>query len=1484
MQKIRQTLLLVVLLLVTQLLFAQRIYWAENDNNRIRTAPLSPSGLGTSTTLLSYPNVRNITIDQFGGFIYYSETETVQRASLSTGTGQTEIIDKAAMSGYTDIVYSDNAGGLFCSGVGGDDGAYFLDPSSGNETTLGMGGFGNNAYNGVAANNGDEVIYYTDLDRNAIVETNFSGSYSSIVTTPPTGFIEFVYFDEFERMFYYSTYVSFNYYLYQYNPSNGITTLLASTGAGAITSIAVYSAFRKVYYTKEGAGLYSCDLDDLSTALLVGGVAIYDVAVQFDYTPPVFTALSPADNAVAVAISGTDLILTFDEDVKNSSTSGTADETSVRLYGTLGNFLIDTYTRGSANISIVGNVVTISGLPLLNYNTAYHVLIGSKVFSDLSNNNFIGIALQTGWNFTAEADQSIYYSRQSGNWNDPNTWSHEGHTGTAASDIPECTGCTTFIGNGHTVTLTGAATPYGDIQIAPGATLDVNNQNLSITGILDIQGNILNVGTLSTSFCNATVNNTSGNLLVVNELVINPPCGIGVFTLGADMVVLNGVTLTSGTLNTNGFDICDASTSPPVSPVFSDITGSSVTLSWTAGSGDAFIVARVAGTTPVAPQIGTLYSWSGGAFGTDEEIGTGNFVIYQGNGVSHTLSGLAPATTYEFDMYSFNSTVGGCYTVSNYQFASVTTCINLSAPTNPVDASYCAGDVKPSIRVDNPGSGRNINWYDAPTGGNLMTGDLTGGAGRGEIFIPDLAQGTFYAEQYDGTFGCASPTRTAVTLTMIPAVVVGTASADQIICSAGDPSPLNCGTVTGGNGVYSYQWMSALNFAGPFTDISGATSASYDPPGGITQTTYYQCMVYSDVCETTSAVITVNVVSSPVITSEPTAVSACEGDATSFSVVATGSVLTYQWVYDNGLSFVDVVDGGVYSGATTNQLQISDVTGLNGSRYFCFVYESGVCENTTAIVNLNVSSLPVAVNQTSTICEGVSGSGTAIVDLTTYQAAITGNSPNTVVSWFSNAGLTITVPTPTSAIVSNGTIYYARVTNSTTTCSTSATVTFSVTQKPVVAATPVTICSGTATNVTFTSSQPNTSYSWTVTDNASVSGETAGTGTSLNQVLTNISTTQQAVNYIVTPTANGCAGEVFTQTVFIDPVPTVFQVTGGGEFCSGGAGVKIGLSNSQAGITYLLLVAGNPTGITASPGSGAFEFPSVTTAGTYTIRATTTANCSQVMNGTATVTMLTAPTGGTIISSSSSSVICVGETVTLTATGVTNSPSSFSWVLPAGLSQEVGQTSNPVTVLAQGGTGGVVSVTPSNSCGTGASIAYNLTVAPLPQVEIIPPTALIYATEPATFDFTSTATPATIAWTFSDGQTFSTPQPVVTFSSGGTISMSLVITDNNGCSGSDSDQVEVRSSDLGNFAIKNVVTPNGDGDNDYLVIERIENFTDSEVIVLDRWGSEVFRKKGYSNDWSFTKGEELLPAGNYVCIVKYEGEVYSRTVTVIKSK
>ncbi len=84
--------------------------------------------------------------------------------------------------------------------------------------------------------------------------------------------------------------------------------------------------------------------------------------------------------------------------------------------------------------------------------------------------------------------------------------------------------------------------------------------------------------------------------------------------------------------------------------------------------------------------------------------------------------------------------------------------------------------------------------------------------------------------------------------------------------------------------------------------------------------------------------------------------------------------------------------------------------------------------------------------------------------------------------------------------------------------------------------------------------------------------------------------------------------------------PAIFNVTGGGAACSGGAtSVPIGLSNSEAGLTYQLLRNGTAVATYTSPSGGAFSFGSFNTPGTYTVA--TIAPCAVAsMNGSAVIT------------------------------------------------------------------------------------------------------------------------------------------------------------------------------------------------------------------------------------------------------------------------
>ncbi|NJM26696.1 MAG: immunoglobulin domain-containing protein [Bacteroidia bacterium] len=151
--------------------------------------------------------------------------------------------------------------------------------------------------------------------------------------------------------------------------------------------------------------------------------------------------------------------------------------------------------------------------------------------------------------------------------------------------------------------------------------------------------------------------------------------------------------------------------------------------------------------------------------------------------------------------------------------------------------------------------------------------------------------------------------------------------------------------------------------------------------------------------------ITITTVPLPVLVSSSTPQSACEGASATFAISATGAGLTYQWQEDAGSGFADISNGGVYSGALSNTLQISNATGKNGFLYRCIVSSGTVCSVTSTPSALTVNALPVVVNQTpAAVCEAVAGSGTSTYDLTTLNASISAGQTNRAVGWFTNAG------------------------------------------------------------------------------------------------------------------------------------------------------------------------------------------------------------------------------------------------------------------------------------------------------------------------------------------------------------------------------------------------------------------------------------------------------------------------------------------------
>ena len=132
--------------------------------------------------------------------------------------------------------------------------------------------------------------------------------------------------------------------------------------------------------------------------------------------------------------------------------------------------------------------------------------------------------------------------------------------------------------------------------------------------------------------------------------------------------------------------------------------------------------------------------------------------------------------------------------------------------------------------------------------------------------------------------------------------------------------------------------------------------------------------------------------------------------------------------------------------------------------------------------------------------------------------------------------------------------------------------------------------------------------------------------------------------------------------------------------------------------------------------------------------------------------------------------------------------------------------------------------------------------------------------------------PYTINWT-GPGQYLSNSEDISGLKVG---SYSITISDLNLCNDFISDIVVTLKGYEEDVFIPEGFSPNGDGLNDFFVIIGIEKFPDNELVVFNRWGTEVYRMMNYANDWDGVPTNrsiigKQLPVGTYYYIL-YFGE------------
>ena len=187
--------------------------------------------------------------------------------------------------------------------------------------------------------------------------------------------------------------------------------------------------------------------------------------------------------------------------------------------------------------------------------------------------------------------------------------------------------------------------------------------------------------------------------------------------------------------------------------------------------------------------------------------------------------------------------------------------------------------------------------------------------------------------------------------------------------------------------------------------------------------------------------------------------------------------------------------------------------------------------------------------------------------------------------------------------------------------------------------------------------------------------------------------------------------------VVITPLTTVETVTPTSSTACSTAGVVIGLTASQAGVSYQLYLGATPVGspVAGSATGAAINFATVYTSGTYSVTGTPTCGgTATAMSGTAVITINTPPT---LVSPTVSSPVCVGSAITFAGgvSGVSSAAYSYSWAGPTGVISAVLNPTVSSAALVNAGNY-TLTVTTASCSGSVSGSTSALVVGQLPTV------------------------------------------------------------------------------------------------------------------------------------------------------------------------
>jgi len=175
-----------------------------------------------------------------------------------------------------------------------------------------------------------------------------------------------------------------------------------------------------------------------------------------------------------------------------------------------------------------------------------------------------------------------------------------------------------------------------------------------------------------------------------------------------------------------------------------------------------------------------------------------------------------------------------------------------------------------------------------------------------------------------------------------------------------------------------------------------------------------------------------------------------------------------------------------------------------------------------------------------------------------------------------------------------------------------------------------------------------------------------------------------------------------------------------------------------------------------------------------------------------------------------------------------------------------GQTTDTATGLASGNY--TVTVTGINGCSASTDVTIGQTPGPSASFSANPKQTNAYVY--ITFHDNSTGDIISWQWDFGDGSTATDQNCIHQYGDTGTYTVTLIVTEANGCIDSVSDIIKIR--DIFTLYIPNTFTPDGDGINDFFFPKGVNVDPDNyEMDIFDCWGNLMFR----TTTWVSTHGE-----------------------------